>query len=113
MEEENLLKIIPIRYIGMTWIPLIIVALFPGGWFFSIIKAILLFWVIITVGSSWKYNWIVEGHQALGIFVTQNTFLFAVILFFNLSSKFNLLIIVWILIGFFAKFSRIKKTNKL
>lgn len=111
MNQEKLTKMVPIRYIGMTWISLIIIAALPTGLFFTLIKTVLFFWVIITVISSWNNNWIIKGYQTLGAFVTQNTVLFAIILFFNLPSWVDSLLILWMIIGFQTKFSQIKEAN--
>lgn len=113
MNNEKLTKIIPIKYVGMTWIPLIVIALLPAGLIYTLIKAILLFWVIIEVFSSWKDYWIVKGYQTLGAFVTQSTVLFAIILFINLPSWVDSLLTLWIVVGFFTKFGQVKEANEI
>ncbi len=115
MNNHRLEKIVPIRWTAMTWIPLLIIAFFPGGLFFNFIKAILLLWVFITIGSIWKYvdYWTAKGYQTLQAFVTQNTILFAIILFTPIPSWVVGILIVWIMIGFQTKFSQIDEANKV
>lgn len=114
MNKEKLTMMVPFRWIGMTWIPLLIVAVLPSDLFYFLIKVVLLFWVFITIVSIWKHadRWTTKGYQTLQAFVTQNTILFAVILFLSFPKWVNSAISIWMMATFFTKFNQIKKANK-
>lgn len=114
MKNAKLEKIVIIRSVLMTWIPLLIIFLLPGSTPFSLIKIVLIILVIITVLSFWEYNfwWIAKGYETLEAFITQQTILFAILLFIQIPSLVKGILILWIINGFYTKFSQINQSNK-
>jgi hypothetical protein len=111
MNEHKLTKMVPIRFIAMSWIPLFIMFLLPSGILFLIVKIILGFGVLSVIVTSFNSMW--NEYGTLGAFVTENAVLFAALWFFKLPSWLSFIFILLIILSFATTFDGIKKANQL
>ena len=100
---------VPIRLMGMIYIPLIIFFLIPSSAIGIVIKIILAIWIVVTIVSSFSNTWV--DYENLGAFIVLNTLWF--ILFLWLNNPFWLRYIFGFLIvtGFGTLFKQIDAKN--
>lgn len=107
---EKLSKLIPIRFMGMSWVPLIVIYWLPTYWWGYILKIILAIWILGVIKSSFSPMW--EKYETLGAFVTLNTIWLTAILWIHNPSWISYVFSFLIVLGFMTKFHQIDKSNK-
>lgn len=107
---EKLSKMPLIRFSGMTLIPVFIIYILPNIWWGFILKAVLLFWLIINIKASFSRIW--DRYETLGAFVIWNILLFAALLWLGQSSWLRFIIGFLLVLSFATQFHHIDKVNK-
>ncbi len=108
--KERLDKMVPIRLIGMAWVPLFLTSFLSNNWLGIGLKALSLLWVFIPIKSALSPMW--DRYGFLGAFVAVDTLLFAILIFANGPSWLNFLLGTLIVIGFGTMFWHIDKVNQ-
>lgn len=110
VSELKLQKIIPIRYVVSSWVPLLLIAVLPSSPLLYLLKFVFVIWIVLNVVSSFRDYW--KDYETLGAFVTINTVLFAAMLFFNLPSWLGTLFVCEFFLSFATMFRHIDKFNR-
>ena len=116
MQKNNLeagkLEVAPsLRLVGMTWIPIIIIYLLPQTTWGFILKAVLLLFVVIVIVGSFSSFW--DRYETMGAFVTMQTVWLAGFLWIPNSLSFLRYVFVFLIIlGIATKFKQIGHINK-
>lgn len=108
--SERLNKLVPIRFMAMSWIPVFIIYLLPNLWWAFIIKGILLTLILVIFISAFSPIW--SSYQTLGAFVVLNTFWFAGLLWISNPGWMAYIFILLIMTSFGTIFLHIDKKNK-
>lgn len=109
-KTERLSKMPLIRFTGFTLIPVFIIYALPNIWWGLILKAILVFWLIVTIIASHSPMW--SKYETLGAFVTWNTLLFAVLLWLGEPNWLRFILSFLLVLSFATQFHQIDKANK-
>lgn len=107
---ENLSKMPLIRFSGMTLIPVFIIYVLPNIWWGFILKAILLFWLVITIRASFSPIW--QRYGTLGAFVVWNTLIFAALLWLGEPNWLRFILSFLLVLSFATQFHQIDNANK-
>lgn len=102
-------KMVPIRIIGMIFIPLLIFFMIPSSIIGVIAKVILIIWVLIVIKSSFSDMW--AEYENLGAFTVLNTLWFVLLLWLSNPFWLKYVFIFLIVTGFGTMFKHINEKS--
>lgn len=107
---EQLSKMPLIRFVGLTWVPVLIVYALPNTWWGLLLKAILIIWIIVVIRASFSPTW--AKYETLGAFLIFNTACFAGLLWIANPDWFRYVFSFLLVLSFATQFHQIDNANK-
>lgn len=101
---------VPIRFIGMTWVPLIAIYWLPNPWWGITLKIILGLWILNTLRASFDQMW--NEYDHLFAFVVFNNLYLAGILWLQKPSWLIYISSLLIVVAFSVMYKHINDHNK-
>ena len=101
----------PLRLMGMTWLPMLIIFFLPSTVWAIVFKIVLGLFVIGVITAAFQPLW--DRYETMGAFVTMQALWFAGLLWIPESLSFLTYVFSFLIIlGIATKFKQIKRINK-